>query len=67
MDNNLKMKITIECSDEKEQMNIGNYIHEQLVGNKDYIDSNILLNIDVENTIRLYIFKECEEIPTISI
>ena len=67
MESNLKMKLTIEVDDEKEQMKISNFIHEQLRGNKDYIDSNIVLNIDVENTIRLYVFKECAEIPTITI
>lgn len=67
MEKELKMKITIETSTEKEQTAIGYAIHEQLCGNKDYKDSNIILNIDVENVIKLYIFKECENIPTIVI
>lgn len=67
MGKDLKMKITIEVDDEKEQMAISNHIHEQLHRNKDYIDNNIVLSIDVENTIRLYIFKECKDVPPIVI
>lgn len=67
MNENLKMKVTIETTDAKEQMKIGNFIHEQLRGNQDYIDSNIVLNIETKNTIKLYVFKECKNIPTISI
>lgn len=67
MDSNLKMHIKITVDDEKEQDKIGNFIHEQLRGNKDYIDSNIILNIDADNEINLYVFKECKEIPTITI
>ena len=61
------MKITIETSNEKEQEKVANGIHYQLVGNQDYIDNNIILNIDVKNKIRLYIFKECENVPDIVI
>ena len=67
MDKDLKMKITIEVQDDKEKMAVGSRIHEQLRGNKDYIDNNIILNIDLENTVRLYIFKECEDVPNIII
>lgn len=67
MDKDLKMHITIRTTDEKEQMRIGNSIHHQLVGNKDYIDCNIILNIDDENEVNLYIFNECENVPDIII
>lgn len=67
MDKDLKMHVTIRTIDEKEQMRIGTAIHHQLVGNKDYIDSNIILNIDSKNEVNLYIFKECENIPDIVI
>lgn len=66
MEDKVIQKITIETSDDKEQLKIANFIHEQLVGNKDYINNNIVLNIDTD-AIRLYIFEECTEIPTISI
>ena len=67
MDESLKMHITIRTIDKKEQMRIGNSIHHQLVGNKDYVDSNIVLNIDVDNEVNLYIYKECENVPDIII
>lgn len=67
MNDELKMQVKITVNDEKEQMAIGNSIHEQLRGNKDYIDSNIVLNIDTDNEVNLYVFKECENVPTIII
>ena len=60
--------IEIETGTKEECMEIGSRIHEQLRGNPDYIDSNILLNCtDSDNVVRLYIFKECKNIPKITI
>ena len=48
-------------------------IHEQLVGNQDYIDSNIVLNDSstrcdrTKNEVRVYIFDECINRPAIVI
>ena len=48
-------------------------IHEQLVGNQDYINSNIVLNDSstrcdgTNNEVRVYIFDECEKRPVIKI
>ena len=67
MDKDFKMHIIIRTKDEKEKMKIANSIHNQLVGNKDYIDCNIILNDYYENEINLYIFNECENIPNIVI
>ena len=67
MDSALKKVITIECSDNNEKMAVGNLIHKQLRGNEDYINNNIILNIDTDNTVKLWIFKECKEIPQILI
>lgn len=39
---------------------VGNIIHEQLAGNKDYIDSAIILNIDEKDLVRLWIFDNCK-------
>lgn len=63
----LKMHISIKTINNEEKMRIGNSIHDQLVGNSDYIDSNIILNIDDENEVNLYVFKECENVPKITI
>ena len=52
---------------ESEKMQLAEKIHKQLVGNKDYIESNILLNCDFPETIMIWIFKECENIPEITI
>ena len=48
-------------------------IHEQLVGNKDDINSNIVLNDSstrcdgTKNEVRVYIFDECKNRPVIKI
>lgn len=48
-------------------------IHEQLVGNQDYINSNIVLNDSstrcdgTNNEVRVYIFDGCKERPAINI
>ena len=67
MENNLKLHVIIRTSNEEEQLRIGNSIHEQLVGNMDYVNSNIVLNIDKENEVNLWVFDECESIPKITI
>ena len=66
MEEDLKMKITIETENDKEKVKVGNFIHDQLRGQQDYIDNNIILNIDTKNTVELYIFKECK-IPTVTV
>lgn len=67
MDNGLIKHISIKCVDDEEKMNVGNRIHMQLTGKKDYIYDNIILNIDKPCEVNVYIYKECEEIPTITI
>ena len=67
MGNGLIKHICIKCVDDKEQMAVGNHIHEQLVGNKDYMNDNIILNTDEPCEVNVYIFKECKEIPTLVI
>ena len=62
-----KMSIIIETANDEDKLKIGNHIHEQLVGNKDYIDNNIVLSIDVDNEVNLYIYKECENVPDVII
>lgn len=67
MDEDFKMHIIIRTNDVKEKRRIANSIHQQLVGNKDYIDCNIILNDYYEDEINLYIFNECENVPNIVI
>lgn len=64
----LKMQIKVIVNDDKEQIAIANAIHEQLVGNPDYINDRIILNIDVDGETNLYFFDDMEgDIPTIVI
>lgn len=67
MNGKIKYDITIETANEDEKMAVGNSIHNQLVGNKDYIDSNIILNVDGYETVRLLIFEECTNVPKITL
>lgn len=59
-DTDVKMYIQIEVQSEEEKKTIGMKIHEQL-------DCNIILNIDEPYMIRLWVFKECESVPQITI
>lgn len=67
MEHNVKMHIKITVKDDKEQSAIGNAIHEQLRGNPNYIENRVILNIDTNNEVNLYVFDDCEEVPTIVI
>ena len=68
----VKECITIKTEEGKEFETMKK-IHEQLVGNKDYIDSNIILNGSstrcdgTRNEVRVYIFDECKKRPAIKI
>ena len=67
LNTNERMHISIEVNDDKELLAIGNNIHEQLRGNKDYIDNNIIISIDSPSIINISISKECKDIPSIII
>lgn len=63
-----KMYIQIETDTEEEKFRIGDKIYYQLVGNQDYVDSRIVLNIDEPYTVRLWIDNDCvNPIPEIRI
>ena len=65
--NELMCKMTIELSNADDRMAIGTAIHEQLRGRQDYIDSNIILNIDTDYAVELYVMSDCKELPKIEI
>lgn len=68
MDEGIRMQIKVIVNDDKEQLAIANAIHEQLVGNPDYINDRIVLNIDVDGETNLYFFDDMAgDIPTIVI
>ena len=62
-----KKAIEIECSSNEEKMKVGELIHNQLKGNQDYIDNNIILNVDEDCKVIVIIFEECKEEPKILI
>jgi hypothetical protein len=64
--NNFKGEIIIKPKqvDKHTIEDIGNSIHQQLVGNKDYINSNIGISLETDHV--LIWFNDCEgEIPDI--
>ena len=67
MSDMLKKVITIEVTSDEEKMAVGTAIHNQLVGCEDYINNNIILNIDNENKVLLLIFEDCVNMPKIEI
>lgn len=63
-----KRVITIRTSTEQEKLEVGTKIHNQLVGNDDYINTRILLNMDGnENIVTLTIIEDAKSIPEIKI
>lgn len=56
IDNVKRINIELEYTDDIDIAALGEKIHNALVGNKDYIDSNILLNCD--NPKELYLFRD---------
>lgn len=59
-------EVTIKLHDDSQRGEILSSIHNQLVGNQDYIDNNIVLH-DSDCMVSLFIFSECKEIPKIII
>lgn len=63
-----KRVITIRTSTEQEKLEVGTKIHNQLVGNDDYINTRILLNMDDDdNVVTLAIFEDSKTMPEITI
>lgn len=65
---NLILTMEIETQTKEACMELGYSICQQLVGKEDFINDNIVVNYtDTDNVVRLYIFKECKEIPDITL
>lgn len=63
-----KRVITIRTSTEQEKLEVGTKIHNQLMGNDDYINTRILLNMsNDENIVTLTIFEDSKTVPEIKI
>lgn len=52
------MIIIIKVASEIEQITFGSKLHDILVGNEDYIENNIILNIEKPQIIELVFFPE---------
>ena len=63
----LKKEITIKVSDENERIEVATKIHEQLKTNMDYKMSNIVVFVDADDLIKIYIFEGCVTDPKIVI
>lgn len=67
MEENVKRHVRIFVPTDEERNRIGSKIHEQLIGNQDYIDNKIVLNIDLKGAegyeVNLYIFKDSKTLP----
>ena len=69
----LKKLILVKTNSHEEELKILDNFHNQLIGNKDYIESRIVLNhsskiiSNTENEVRLYIFDDSETDVNINI
>lgn len=67
----IRHHIRIHCKDHDEEYEIAEKIHNVLVGNKDYIDCKIVLNMSAdrrdgtENEVHVYIYKDSISNPDI--
>lgn len=67
----IKRQYTIKCVDVKDADMVANRLHEQLRGNEDYINSNIVLSkaaiCNGQGRVDIYVFDECKTDPTITL
>lgn len=73
MDCNIRKTIIVKTRSKNEEYAMAEKIHNQLIGNNDYIDSRIVLNMSgdrkdgTENEVHLYIFEDSQTDPVIII
>lgn len=59
--------IEISCSSNEEKMALGTSIHEQLVGNPNYIENRIGINVDEDKKVYIWVSNNCTELPIINL
>lgn len=59
--------LEINCGSNEEKMALGTSIHEQLVGNPNYIENRIVLNVDEDRKILIWVGDDCTELPIINL
>lgn len=60
MKDELIYELTVKTTDNEARNIIGESIHQYLKGKKDYIKCNIILNIDDDKIIKLWIYNKCK-------
>lgn len=55
--------IVYNCVSNEHKMIVGERIHNRLRGCPDYIENRIILNVDEDNTVHLYVYEDSEFIP----
>ena len=59
--------VEINCASNEEKMALGTSIHEQLVGNPNYIESRIGINVDEDRKVLIWVDDSCTELPIINL
>lgn len=65
MSNEVRYEMSIRTRTNEYKLKVGTAIHEQLKGNKDYIDNNIVLNIDEDCLVLLTVMEDCKKFPKV--
>lgn len=69
----LRRQIIVKCLSKEEELAVATHIHDQLVGNPDYKENRIVLNMSdarndgTENEVHVYIFNDAVSDPYITI
>lgn len=56
----IEVELIFTVSNSYEKMELTKDIHCRLVGNEDYINSNIVLDTSEDDKVRLVVYKECK-------
>lgn len=56
----IPLEIVIKTRNNEERNRLGENMHNLLAGNPDYIDNAIILNIDQDKRVRIWIFDEAK-------
>lgn len=73
LDKSIRRLIIIKTQSDEEEYRVLRKIHDQLIGNQDYVDCKIVLNDSsarrdgTENEVHLYIFEDSKSDPEITI
>ena len=63
----LKQAFELPVQNKDEQLKLFDKIHNQLNGNEDYTNGNIIIDLNDPNYVRIVVFEGCESDPQIVI